>query len=1017
VASTTPTITSPISGGTTAAITASIPGVSYVFNTGTIASGPAVLANSSAALTTTTQVADDISTVGLTVTLKDQYGNPANDRSVTVSSNHTGDTITTSPSVTNASGIATFNIKSSSTTGTTTLSITDVTDSNLTLTSPAPITWISSTGAVLTTPVGAAQSAIAGTAFSTPLSITVNDASSNPVSGQVVSWAITSGTGSLSNYSTTTNASGVASTIPTITNPVNGGTTATITASIPGASYAFISGTISSAAASSSTSSAALSTTTQVADNVSTVTLTVSLKDVYSNPTSGKNVTVVSSHSGDTITTSPGTTNASGVATFLVKSTSTSGTSSFTITDTTDGGLVIPGASSVTWVAASGVTLSNPTGAGQSATAGTAFTNPFTVTVKDSNNNTVSNQTVSWAITSGNGSLSSYSSVTNASGVASTTAIITNPGSGGTAAVITASIPGASYAFTTGTIIAAAASAGDSSAGLSLNTQVADNSSTVTLTVTLKDTYGNLASGRNVTVTSNHAGDTITTSPATTSSAGIATFLIKSSAIGSTTLTITDTTDANLTISAPSSITWIAATGASLNSPAGAGQAATAGVAFSSPLSITVKDAQSNLVSGQIVSWAITSGNGSLSSYSVTTNSSGVASITPTITNPGLGSSTAAITASIPGASYAFVTGTISSAAVSAANSLVASASSSQTANGISPVIINVTLLDAYLNPVSGKAVALSSSRGATDTLTVLSGTSNASGIATFSFVTSTAGAPVFSAVDVTDSVSVTSTVSVTVNANVSAPNGISYNSGFNTLVFTKGTSASFTPSGNTGGAVSSYSVPSSIDSSVFTGTGLSFNTTTGLISGTPTSLIAQTSFSVSATNLGGSYLINVSLAVNDVAPTGISYPNSNDLIGAAGSAMSFAPTGGSVSTITSYAVNSAGVVLLANLGLSFNATTGVISGTTTIQQSNAAFTVTANNSGGSQVMSLTLTVEPLTPSASLSTITASSSSVVANGTSTVTLTVTLRDQYSNLVSGKAVSVRACNKINSQILY
>jgi hypothetical protein len=245
----------------------------------------------------------------------------------------------------------------------------------------------------------------------------------------------------------------------------------------------------------------------------------------------------------------------------------------------------------------------------------------------------------------------------------------------------------------------------------------------------------------------------------------------------------------------------------------------------------------------------------------------------------------------------------------------------------------------------------------------------------------------------------------VTVNANVSAPNGISYNSGFNTLIFTNGSTASFTPSGNTGGAVSSYSVPSSIDSSVFTGTGLSFNTTTGVISGTPTSLVAQTSFSVVATNLGGSYLINVSLAVNDVAPTGISYPNSNALTGTVGSAMSFAPSGGSVSTITSYAINSAGVVLLANLGLSFNVTTGIISGTTTIQQSSSTFTVTANNSGGSQVISLTLTVQPLTPSAALSTITASSASVVANGTSTVTLTVTLRDQYSNLVAGKAVSV------------
>jgi adhesin/invasin len=265
------------------------------------------------------------------------------------------------------------------------------------------------------------------------------------------------------------------------------------------------------------------------------------------------------------------------------------------------------------------LTLVSPTGAGQIATAGVAFSTPLTITVQDSNGSPVTGQIVSWAITSGNGSLSSYSSLTNASGVASTIPTITNPANlgMGTTASITASIVGASYVFTTGTITSGPAVLANSSTALSLTTQVADNSSVVLLTVTLKDQYFNPAVGKSISVTSNHTGDTITTSPAITNASGVAVLSITSSVIGGSTLTVNNTTD-GLSLSGSSGIasgiTWIPSTGISLSSPTGAGLTATAGVAFTTPLSITVKDAGGNLVSGQTVSWSITAGNGTLSS-------------------------------------------------------------------------------------------------------------------------------------------------------------------------------------------------------------------------------------------------------------------------------------------------------------------------------------------------------------------------------------------------------------------
>ena len=68
----------------------------------------------------------------------------------------------------------------------------------------------------------------------------------------------------------------------------------------------------------------------------------------------------------------------------------------------------------------------------------------------------------------------------------------------------------------------------------------ADNSTTSTFIASLVDQYSNGVSGQSVTLTSSRgATDTITTSPATTDSSGLATFTVKSSTTGNPTLTLT----------------------------------------------------------------------------------------------------------------------------------------------------------------------------------------------------------------------------------------------------------------------------------------------------------------------------------------------------------------------------------------------------------------------------------------------------------------------------------------------
>jgi hypothetical protein len=83
-------------------------------------------------------------------------------------------------------------------------------------------------------------------------------------------------------------------------------------------------------------------------------------------------------------------------------------------------------------------------------------------------------------------------------------------------------------------------------------------------------------------------------------------------------------------------------------------------------------------------------------------------------------------------------------------------------ADGISTSTITVTLKDTTNNPVPGKTVGLTSSRGATDTISTASGPSDTNGIVTFTVSSTTSGVAGFSATNVTDGVALNSVATVT---------------------------------------------------------------------------------------------------------------------------------------------------------------------------------------------------------------------------------------------------------------
>jgi hypothetical protein len=147
--------------------------------------------------------------------------------------------------------------------------------------------------------------------------------------------------------------------------------------------------TINPASVSASGSTVSASPASVTADGVTTSTITVTLKDAYGNPVSGKAVSLAqTSGSGSPIiTTTQGTTGGSGVATFTVKSTTTAA-DVFSATDTTDSTPITQTATVTFTAGALDHFAFSPSPITGTYTAGTPITG-MTISAQDANNNTV----------------------------------------------------------------------------------------------------------------------------------------------------------------------------------------------------------------------------------------------------------------------------------------------------------------------------------------------------------------------------------------------------------------------------------------------------------------------------------------------------------------------------------------------------------------------------------------------------------------------------------------------------
>jgi len=191
-------------------------------------------------------------------------------------------------------------------------------------------------------------------------------------------------------------------------------------------------------------------------------------------------------------------------------------------------------------------------------------------------------------------------------------------------------------------------------------------------------------------------------------------------------------------------------------------------------------------------------------------------------------------------------------------------------------------------------------------------------------------------------------TASLTITVHDAAPSGLVYTAA--TAAYIKGVAITPNAPSHGGGAVISYSVSPSLPA------GLSLSTSTGVVSGTPTAITASASYTVTATNDGGSTTATLSLAVTDLPPTNLVYsaPTASYTVGT-----TIAPN---------LATHDGGTVVSFNVspslppGLSLNSASGSVTGTPLASAATTVYTVTATNSGGSATANLSLTVNDLPP-------------------------------------------------------
>ncbi len=521
--------------------------------------GP-VSASSSSVVAAPTSVPDDgTSTSSITVTLTDSSGTPVSGQVVTLGQGAGSSVISGGgTATTNAQGVATFTATDTHS-EVVTYTATDTSQSNLVIDQTAQVTFGAGTGpvsqsnsTVTPSPTSVADN---GTSAST-VTVTLQDGSGNPIPGQTVTLAQSSGGNSvITTVSGVTNAQGQATFSVTDTSSqvvtytatdVTAGVTLTNTGSVT------FHGPVSA-----SSSSVVAAPTSVPDDGTSTSSITVTLTDSSGTPVSGQVVTLGQGAGSSAISGGgTATTNAQGVATFSASDTH-SEVVTYTATDTSQSNLVIDQTASVAFhgpvSASSSSVVAAPTSVPDDGTSASTVT----VTLKDGSGTPVSGQVVTLGQGAGSSVISGGgTATTNAQGVATFTATDTH------SEVVTYTATDTSQSNlvidqTASVAFHGPVSASSSSVVAAPTSVPDDGTSTSSITVTLTDSSGTPVSGQVVTLGQGAGSSAISGGgTATTNAQGVATFSASDTHSEVVTYTATDTSQSNLVIDQTASVAF-----------------------------------------------------------------------------------------------------------------------------------------------------------------------------------------------------------------------------------------------------------------------------------------------------------------------------------------------------------------------------------------------------------------------------------------------------------------------------
>ncbi|UFA60253.1 Inverse autotransporter invasin [Yersinia pseudotuberculosis] len=936
--------------------------------------------------------ANNSDTSVVTLTLKDGNNIPVTGQNVTFLS----PLGTLSAMTDSGNGVYTATLTAGTVSGTTAVS-SNINGIALDMT-PATVTLNGNSGELSTTNstlVAAPVNIEANGSDTSVVTLTLRDNNNNPVTGQTVNFAGTLGTlgavteGSSGVYTATLTAGiivGTSSITASVSSTALGVTPATV----------ILNGDSSNLSTTNSTLVAAPVNIEANGSDTSVVTLT--LRDNNNNPVTGQTV----NFAGTLGTLGAVTEGSSGVYTATLTAGIIVGTSSITASVSSTALGVTP-ATVILNGDSSNLSTTNSTlvAAPVNIEANGSDTSVVTLTLRDNNNNPVTGQTVNFAGTLGTlgavteGSSGVYTATLTAGiivGTSSITASVSSTALGVTPATVILNGDSSNLSTTNSTLVAAP-----------VNIE-ANGSDTSVVTLTLRDNNNNPVTGQTV----NFAGTLGTLGAVTEGSSGVYTATLTAgiivgtssitASVSSTALGVTPATVILNGDSSNLSTTNSTLVAAPVNIEANGSD--------TSVVTLTLRDNNNNPVTGQTVNFAGTLGT----LGAVTEGSSGVYTATLTA---GIIVGTSSITASVSSTALGVTPATVilngDSSNLSTTNSTLVAAPVNIEANGSDTSVVTLTLRDNNNNPVTGQTVNFAGTLG-----TLGAVTEGSSGVYT---ATLTAGIIVGTS-SITASVSSTalgvtpatvilngdsSNLSTTNSTLVAAPVNIEAN-GSDTSVVTltlrdnnnnpvTGQTVNFAGTLGTLGAVTEGS------SGVYTAT-----LTAGIIVGT-----SSITASVSSTALGvtpATVILNGdSSNLSTTNSTLVAAPVNIEANGSDTSVVTLTLRDNNNNPVTGQTVNFAGT--LGTLGAVTEGSSGVYTATLT------AGIIVGTSSITASVSSTALGVTPATVilngdssnlSTTNSTLVAAPVNIEANGSDTSVVTLTLRDNNNNPVTGQTVN-------------